>query len=360
VVRFVREWRDPFRFTTRAAALVDLFAERFPGRADRLTAEDLRPYHGATLALRELFGHYDLIEAYATNPVYPLLADKRPFVAYEHGTLRDIPFAPDAAGRRTALCFTEADAIYMTNADSVAQTRSLQPDAERIIFGVHGFDERRLRRWADALPPEDARARRFGVAADLRLFFAPARHHWREGFDSWLKGNDRVVRAARHLADSYPRRFKVVFVNWGQEVGLTRELIDDLGIGDHVLWIDPLPKRELWHAYCSADCVLDQFVLPCIGGVTIEAMALGRCPVITHLETCVMDAFFGSTPPLYNCRTAEEIASAMETVIANPEAARVVAERGRAWLDAHHSHDLVQRTHVRAYERAGLFEGQTP
>lgn len=353
--QFMRERRDRFDFAAQVAVLVAAFRRRLPERADSMTAADLNPFRSATPALRELFAHYDLIVAYATHSILPLLAGKRPFVAYEHGTLRDIPFAPDADGRRTALSYIEADAIYMTNADTVVQTRSLQPDSQRITFGIHGFDERRLRRWADALAPESARARRFGVDSEVRLFFSPARHHWKEGFDSWLKGNDRVVRAAQQLAAKHAGRFKVVFVNWGQEVGLTRDLIEDLGVGDHVLWIDPLPKRELWHAYCSADCVIDQFVLPCIGGVTIEVLALGRCPVITHLDSDVMDGFFGSTPPLFNCSTPEQIASAMETVIVDPEAARRVAERSREWLDTYHSHQLVQRTHVRAYEKAGLF-----
>jgi hypothetical protein len=243
----------------------------------------------------------------------------------------------------------------MTNADSVQQTLSLQPDRERVVFGIHGFDERRLRRWAAGMSESSLRSCRFGVPDDVFLFFAPARHHWRDGFSTWMKGNDRIIRATGRVARNHPGRFRLVFVRWGREIHLSEQLIDELGLQEEVLWVDPMPKRELWRAYGSADCVLDQFVLPCIGGVTIEALALGHCPVITHLDVEMMSAFFGESPPLFNCARPEEIAAAMETVILHPHRSRELAQRGRRWLDAHHSHKVVQRTHLHAYTVAGLF-----
>jgi glycosyltransferase involved in cell wall biosynthesis len=347
--RFLEEHRDSYRFAARADELVHRFRARFADRGDPLTVADLKLYERAVVNLRPLLAHYDLIQGYAVDPIYPLLGATRPFVSYEHGTLRDIPSEPTARGRITALAYAEANAIYMTNADSVPQTLQLQPDRRRVVFGIHGFDERRLRDWAATQDRGEITSQRFGVNRSTTLFFAPARH------DHAIKGNDRVIRALPLIADRCPDAFRVVFVRWGQEVDRSEQLLAELGVGDHVVWIDPLPKRELWRAYCSANAVLDQFVLPCFGGVTIEALALGVCPVLTHIDTDVMREFYGAPPPLFSCSSPEEIACAMDTVIREPDRAREVAARSRRWLDESHSHRVVARTHLDLYETAGLF-----
>ena len=60
----------------------------FPDRSDRLTIQDVSPFHAAANYFRDLFRHYDIVQCYATDPIYGMLAEKRPLVAFEHGTLR--------------------------------------------------------------------------------------------------------------------------------------------------------------------------------------------------------------------------------------------------------------------------------
>ncbi len=194
--------------------------------------------------------------------------------------------------------------------------------------------------------------RQLGIPAPQKIFFSPARHHWREGI--LKKGNDRVIWAAREVADAHPDSFCLVFVDWGQEVDLSKELIRQLDLEDYVRWMPTMPKRMLWDAYRTSDCVIDQFAVPCFGDCTIEALAVAHCPVITRLDDAMIARFFGATIPLYNCETAAQIAAAMSEILTHPEEGIRRVRRSRQWIDAWHSHRRVLSTLLAACRIAGI------
>jgi glycosyltransferase involved in cell wall biosynthesis len=114
-----------------------------------------------------------------------------------------------------------------------------------------------------------------------------------------------------------------------------------------------MPKIELLRAYLSVDCVIDQFVLPCIGSVTLEAIAVGKCPVITRLDDRAMCRFYGATIPLLNCENVQQIADAMTLVIEDANLAARVAEESRQWFDKHHSTEILELKLLEAIESCG-------
>ena len=62
-------------------------------------------------------------------------------------------------------------------------------------------------------------------------------------------------------------------------------------------WLPTMKKRDLWRAYLEANAVIDQFLTPAMGGITFEALILGR-RVISHLDFDQNDDFFGRRPPI--------------------------------------------------------------
>lgn len=335
----------------RIGELVRWFGARFPDRADPLSAADLEPFRCVVERWEELLAGYDVVIGHATDGLLPLLA-RKPYIAYEHGTIRDIPFEASPNGRRCALVYAAADVVYMTNADSLPQALRLREGKrDAIVCGIHGVDLDRVKRQAVAAAERRSRSEgRFGIPDDVKVFFGPARQHWKDGFPTWLKGNDRVIRAAAALRARHPGKFKLVFAEWGKEVELSKALIRELGCEDSVVWVKPLAKKDLIHVYGSVDCVIDQFVLPCIGSVTIEALTVGKAPVITLLDDARMADFYGETIPLLNARTADEIAAAMETVVTDPEACRRSVEACGRWMDVHHSPAFQVESNLRAYK----------
>ena len=54
-----------------------------------------------------------------------------------------------------------------------------------------------------------------------------------------------------------------------------------------------MPKIDLLQAYNSVDGIIDQFVLACLGSITLEGIAVANCPVITKLDDETMKKFYG-------------------------------------------------------------------
>ena len=75
-------------FTARPAA-----DARIPGamaEAWRSGFSEFRDYAATFPRWAKLFGHYDLVCGYATDGMYPMLVGNVPYVAFEHGTIRQI------------------------------------------------------------------------------------------------------------------------------------------------------------------------------------------------------------------------------------------------------------------------------
>jgi len=89
------------------------FDDMFPDRQDRLTQEDLLPYSSLLAPLNSIFSNYDIVQAYGTDPIFPMLTSKTRYVAFEHGTLRDFIRNDNATNRLTALAYRLADHILV-------------------------------------------------------------------------------------------------------------------------------------------------------------------------------------------------------------------------------------------------------
>jgi len=350
ILRIFTPSHDPF--DVRVAALTERFRELFPQRVDCLQADDCQAYRSTIRKWARLFKRYDLVVGYATDPIHPMLAQMRPYVAFEHGTIRDIPFERTPTGRLTSLAYAEANVVYLTNADSLPKAEELR--AREMIHGLHGFDDARLRMRIDAARsagPDPS----FDFGPGVKVFFAPARQHWRSGFPTWRKGNDLFIEAAATLAQQHPGSFRLVLVEWGAEVELSKALVRDLGLAPYVTWIPPMGKANLLRAYRSVDCVIDQFVLPCVGSVTLEAIAVGHAPVITALDDDAMVRFYGESIPLFNCHSVAHIHAAMYQVVFDTAGARRAAAAAHGWFERRHSGKILVDRWFECLSKTGVF-----
>ena len=314
-------------------------------KVDPPTAGDIAAYSVTAEKFRKAFDYYDVVQGYAVDGLYPLLAGKsNGYACYEHGTLRDIPYQPNAQGRMCAHAYQNAPAVFITNTDCVASAENLGIGPERRFPIPHAFDSDRVLKFRSA---NLATSKPHNQPV---TFISPARHHWKHGeFVSWLKGNDVPIRAARLMADK-GLDFKIIFVRWGQEIRESEALIKELGVEKHFEWIDPVPKQRLWQYYMSCNGVLDQFVIPAIGGVSFETLAFGR-PLFTRIDEPVFKEFFGEVPPLLNVHTPEGLADAMAKVIRDPDCYDGIAEAALVWTAKYHSSQRIMEIMLKGYDR---------
>jgi glycosyltransferase involved in cell wall biosynthesis len=294
---------------------------------------------------RQLFARYDVVQAYGIHPILLLLAGGgRPFVSFEHGTLRELPFEDDWYGRLLSLAYRSAAKLIITNPDVLASAQRL--GLENYVFIPHPVDEEKYRPGASELRAQlDAEGWDFVVVA-------PSRHDWD------IKGTDRMLRGFAEVVRNRPRALLVLF-EWGLELDRSRALIAELGIEANVRWSLPLPKLRLIDAYRGADLVLDQFELGTFGAIAPEAMACGS-PVLLAFEPEIHRWCFEELPPVVAARSAEQIGAAL-TRLAQDEGERErLGRAGRDWVERYHGWRLVVDRQQALYEElmgAGYSQG---
>jgi glycosyltransferase involved in cell wall biosynthesis len=318
-----------------------LFQEMFGDAPSVLQPEDYAPFLGRINSWRELLTQYDVVQAYALDTVIPLLAETRAYAAYEHGTLRDLPFEDSARGRLCALSYRAAPVVFVTNSDVLPAARKLGLTRDQTVYLPHAVDSGKLADFGAAhaglRPPKDE-----------IVIFSPTRHDWTDGDPLWAKGNDRLLRALARLDTERP--WRAVLVDWGRHAAESRALATTLGLEGRIEWIEPLRKSELWRRYLTSHVVVDQFLTPAMGSVSFESLALGR-RVLTSIDVATITEFFGTPPPLLNAHTVDEIEHALRVVLEDPEDAAGIGERAACWFKAHHSTERILQLELEAYRR---------
>lgn len=318
-------------FQARCAELIADFDRRFPDRPDRLVMLDMLPYRSVLPLWKELFSRYDLVEAYATDPILTMLTGHRPCVAYEHGTIRDIPFSDNPTARLTALAYARCDAVVITNPDCRAAGDRL--GVQKFVPIPHLID----RKYYDP-----------GIADDGPLpsavcppyIFSPARHDWE------IKGTDILIRAFAAIAHEYPD-LQLVTPSWGGDVNRSLELMAQLGLSDRVAMIEPLNIHNLIRVTRGARALVDQFRFGVFGGIGPTALAVGT-PLITHLDHDKSD-WCMEPPPYFQAHDVATCTQALRAALeCDPGALRASL---RAWMRRNYWHGQVVERHATLFAR---------
>lgn len=326
---------DDLRYELRRIELVSRFREVFPHRRDVLTSSDFI-WFGNTQTWAKLFDRYDVVQCYATDPIVALLTGVRPYVAYEHGTLRDFTLGDHPVHRLNALAYREADHVFITNGDCLAYAERL--GLERYSPMIHPVDVDQHER---AHPGDVVEIRR-RIATDVVLL-CPLRHDWA------IKGTDVHIRALPAIIASTEKTVKLLLCEWGAELAASRALIEELGVADHVEWLPPLGRHDLITHLQAADVLLDQIALPHFGATAPQGLAAG-VPVVMSYEPESTTWIVGEPAPILPAFDPAGVARAVATAL-DPEWRSDFRERARTWVHRHHHPKRLVLEHCRVYRR---------
>lgn len=321
--------------------LISLWQARCGSTPFPAIAADIEHYWEGYRHIEPLFAHYDIVQGYAQEGIWALLAGK-PYAAYEHGTLRQLPFEDNAVGRMVALVYGLADQVFVTNTDCLASAERLGLHAARITPLPHAFDDAKLRRFREdnaGLKP---------APGPLTLFM-PARQDWLDGDPNMAKGNDLFFRAVAELVRE-GTFLTITAISWGRDLEASKKLIAELGLEAHITWKKPMQKADLWRAYLTHHAVVDQFQLQALGGVTFESLALGR-RVVTALDMSTAQRFFGEAPPLFAADSVASIAAVLRQIASDPDDVAMIGKRAASWIENNHSARRVTALQARTYRK---------
>ena len=329
-------------FEERIDELIKIFNVNFPERSDQLLATDLAPYKSIISFWNELFEQYDIIQAYSTDPILPLLARKKYF-AFEHGTLREIPFYPNTQGRITAISYREAQHVFVTNSDCLSNAHYLV--GERVSFINHPYDENH----GDAISGSENLRNRLCKQLDADfLFFFPTRQDWVVGTGYADKSNDIFLRAFCQLRQS-GHKVGMVCCRWGKNVQESIHLLKDNQCDKYVLWQEPMGTVQFERTVKACDVVVDQFKLGSFGGIMFKAMAVGTV-ICTYLNEAEILNQYQELPPIINCQTEVQIVQAVQELINHPENINHLSLSAKQWIDKYHSSSLTVQTQLQQYK----------
>jgi glycosyltransferase involved in cell wall biosynthesis len=289
----------------------------------------------------DVLSYYDVIQGYATDGFIPYVNGFENFVCYEHGTLRDIPFEESYNAILCMASYKNAKFSLVTNSDVLPSAARMGLEETRTVYLPHAFDDQKIVKFqAEFIPRKKA-------ADEVVTLFCPTRHHWYSEPSSMRKGNEVFIAGAADAA-KINRNFRIVLVEWGVDVGRSKELIRSLGIEDLVSWIPTLNKSELRQAYCNNHAVIDQFLTPAMGGVTFEAMALGR-RVMTRIDMEQTTVFFGAPPPCLTADSAESCSARILQVVNDPDDRAGIGRASAVWFETYHSARRTVALQAKAY-----------
>lgn len=290
----------------------------------------------------------DVVQTFGEYSIWAMLAGC-PYVTFSYGgDLESLAFATGGGKRRLLRALIRrafrraAVFVYaLPKHRSLVQALGLA-NAEWFPYAVPIDTDRYA-----PYPAEERRALR-AAFPQRWVFLHAARQEWtrREAND---KANDRLFEAfARFLAER-DRSAVLLAVRKGRDVAASEALIAQLGITDHVQWIDELDKRGLIRMLNSVDGFCDQFAHGYYGVSTLEALSCG-VPTFVYLNPA--DTGGLELPPVFSGRTRDEIFAALCAFAAPGTDADERGRQGRAWVIRHHGHAAVRGQYERFYQTA--------
>jgi len=281
--------------------------------------------------LYKMVERYDLIQV-MVNDVFYLQSQHKPYILFDIGNLRCLPYRNDSWGSINRRECEKAKKVLFTNIDSIYGVRALKlRNAEFIPFAID----------TNKYSPKNSLIRqRYDYEI---LLFSPTRHDWD------VKGNDLLLKAfAKYL--EHEKSACLVLVDWGYDVPKAKQLIKQLKIQEKVVFVRPMCKMELIEFYNAADIVIDQFKIGCYGTTALEAMSCKK-PVLMYVDAPAFKEVMGEVPPVANACSVSDICDRL-LELSHRKVRELLGVRSRRWVEKHYDAEKVADKYISIYEGA--------
>lgn len=166
-------------------------------------------------------------------------------------------------------------------------------------------------------------------SADLLVF-----SHSRIVIDKTVnyKGTEKLIAGFASFVKRHPElRTKLAIVEYGPDIARARELIQSLGVAEHVRWFPLMARKEALLGLSLADIACGEFGYSWLfGGAITECIAMGK-PMLHYRE----DSDFAPSDlfPILPAKSAEDIAAQLERWIHDREAVLKVGRDAKSFFD---------------------------
>lgn len=315
---------------------VQLFGEYFPDRPDKLTENDIFLFSPAVEKWREIFDEFDIIQCYSTDPIWPMLAGVKKYVAFEHGTLRTFTMEDNSLHRLVSLAYRQSSCSFITNGDCLDYAKKLNIQNYRAMIhpvdvDLHEQDH-----------TQEVAAIRKALNADV-ILFCPIRHDWS------IKGTEIHIKALPLLKVALGcKRLVIIFTEWGEQVEQSKAMIEKLGCTENVVWERPMPRLKMIRYMKAADATLDQMALPHFGSTAPQSLAAG-VPVIMSYKPESTYWIVKEPAPILPAFEPEDVVKQVTKALSQ-DWLSAFKQKAKAWTHAHHHPSRIIDEHLAVYK----------
>lgn len=165
----------------------------------------------------------------------------------------------------------------------------------------------------------------------------------------WSKNNHWLLHGFATLVRQYPEiKSKLILMEYGYDVQATRELVAQLGVEDHVLWVPKTARRNIMWLLGRVTVGAGEFMQIkglTWGGTGLEVLAAGR-PLLQGFlfdEGQYETAFGHPEPPLLKVRCAEDVAQHLADMALNRDRADSIGRASQSWFHAYNGSSLAKQ-----------------
>lgn len=213
-------------------------------------------------------------------------------------------------------------------AGALERTHRIAP--ERTAPLLRGFDPQELR----PLPMHEARAR-LGLDQQRFIFLYVGKFAARKGIDTLIQSVAMLRR--RHAVDACLLLAGGALPGEAIELARLRQLVSELGVGEHVLFAGPLPRGSLRDLYAAAHVFAATPWYEPFGLPPIEAMACARPLVVSELGAIGTVVDDGRTGFLIPSRDPVALVDRLARLHRCPGLAHAMGAAGRRRACEHHT-----------------------
>lgn len=188
-----------------------------------------------------------------------------------------------------------------------------------------------------------ADAQELGARIGATAFvFSAVRHVWAGALAALPdnKGNDVAIRAfAAGLWGDAARGVKLVLVSKGPDVAASAQLIRELGIAERVVWLEEMPREDLFRWYRGAALCLGQFGTPALNFSVVEPLSQATPCLSYELPPHPGVPWYPTPAPGRVGRDPGELGREIARLLRDPAALAALARESWCWAREHCSEE---------------------
>jgi glycosyltransferase involved in cell wall biosynthesis len=219
------------------------------------------------------------------------------------------------------------------------------PEGDGLLeeLGIGTSDPRRF--FLQIADAEDVEHRPLTARRRMRIFNG-ARVIWHRPLPPGLsdldhKGTDVLVRGfAEYLDRGGEGHLRLV--EKGYDVERTRQLVRELGLAEHVVWLGELSHAGFYEELANSDVVVDQLGTSLPGMVSVDAMTMGRV-VLANFRLEHMGPYYPQPRPFLHATTQDEVCESLMVMYLDPVGRARLAKEAAIYMQRHYAPEVNAR-----------------